>query len=39
MSLLVDAGIDPNDIEFKWAADAPSAAKIFLTDSSYDTRM
>jgi len=36
MSLLIDAGIDPNDIEFKWAADAPSAAKIFVTDDSYD---
>lgn len=36
MSLLVDAGIDPNDIDFKWAADAPSAAKIFLADSSFD---
>jgi len=36
MSLLIDAGIDPNDIDFKWAADAPSAAKIFLQDSSYD---
>src|SRR5215470_3648314 len=36
MSLLIDAGIDPNDIDFKWSADAPAAAKIFLTDSSYD---
>jgi len=36
MSLLVDAGIDPGDIDFKWAADAPSAAKIFVQDSSYD---
>lgn len=36
MSLLIDAGIDPNDIDFKWAADAPSAAKIFVTDASYD---
>ncbi len=36
MSLLIDAGIDPGDIEFKWAADAPSAAKIFVTDPSYD---
>ncbi len=36
MSLLIDAGIDPNDIDFKWAADAPSAAKIFLQDSSFD---
>lgn len=36
MSLLIDAGIDPNDLEFKWAADAPSAAKIFLQDNSFD---
>lgn len=36
MSLLIDAGIDPGDIDFKWAADAPSAAKIFVTDPSYD---
>src|SRR5215468_2816421 len=36
MSLLIDAGIDPGDVEFKWAADAPSAAKIFLQDSSFD---
>src|SRR3974390_675151 len=36
MSLLVDAGIDPGDIDFKWAADAPSAAKIFVQDPSFD---
>ncbi|HLH56664.1 MAG TPA: ABC transporter substrate-binding protein, partial [Verrucomicrobiae bacterium] len=36
LSLLIDAGIDPNDIDFKWAADAPSAAKIFVQDSSFD---
>ena len=36
MSLLIDAGIDPGDIDFKWAADAPSAAKIFVQDNSYD---
>jgi ABC-type nitrate/sulfonate/bicarbonate transport system substrate-binding protein/outer membrane protein OmpA-like peptidoglycan-associated protein len=36
MSLLIDAGIDPNDVDFKWAADAPSAAKIFLQDNSFD---
>jgi len=36
MSLLIDAGIDPGDIDFKWAADAPSAAKIFVQDSTYD---
>jgi NitT/TauT family transport system substrate-binding protein len=36
MSLLIDAGIDPGDVDFKWAADAPSAAKIFVQDTSYD---
>src|SRR5260370_24129451 len=36
MSLLIDAGIDPGDLEFKWAADAPSAAKIFIQDNSFD---
>src|SRR5437870_343942 len=36
MSLLIDAGIDPGDLEFKWAADAPSAAKIFIQDDSFD---
>jgi len=36
MSLLIDAGIDPGDIDFKWAADAPSAAKIFVQDTSFD---
>jgi outer membrane protein OmpA-like peptidoglycan-associated protein len=36
MSLLIDAGIDPGEVDFKWAADAPSAAKIFVTDPSYD---
>ncbi len=36
MSLLIDAGIDPGDIDFKWAADAPSAAKIFVQDGSFD---
>ncbi len=36
MSLLIDAGIDPSDVDFKWSADAPSAAKIFLTDPSFD---
>ncbi|PWU08194.1 MAG: hypothetical protein C5B50_30040 [Verrucomicrobia bacterium] len=36
MSLLVDAGIDPGEIDFKWSADAPAAAKIFVQDSSYD---
>jgi len=36
MSLLIDAGIDPGDVDFKWAADAPSAAKIFVQDKSFD---
>ena len=36
MSLLIDAGIDPGDVDFKWAADAPSAAKIFVQDPTYD---
>jgi NitT/TauT family transport system substrate-binding protein len=36
MSMLIDAGIDPGDVDFKWASDAPSAAKIFVVDPSYD---
>jgi NitT/TauT family transport system substrate-binding protein len=36
MSLLIDAGIDPGDIDFKWSSDAPSAAKIFVQDPTYD---
>src|SRR5258707_5640938 len=36
MSLLIDAGIDPGDVDFKWAADAPSAAKIFVQDGTFD---
>lgn len=36
MSLLIDAGIDPAQIDFKWAGDAPSAAKIFVQDKSFD---
>ena len=36
MSLLIDAGIDPGDVVFKWSADAPSAAKIFVQDTSFD---
>ena len=36
MSLLIDAGIDPGDVDFKWAGDAPSAAKIFVSDPTYD---
>ena len=36
MSLLIDAGIDPAQVDFKWAADAPAAAKIFVQDQSFD---
>lgn len=36
MSLLIDAGIDPGDIDFRWSADAPAAAKIFVQDPSFD---
>ncbi|MDH7502386.1 MAG: phosphate ABC transporter substrate-binding/OmpA family protein [Verrucomicrobiota bacterium] len=36
MSLLIDAGIDPAEVDFKWAADAPAAAKIFVQDKTFD---
>ena len=36
MTLLIDAGIDPAQVDFKWAADAPAAAKIFVQDQSFD---
>jgi len=36
MSLLIDAGIDPAQVDFKWAGDAPAAAKIFVQDQTYD---
>lgn len=36
MSLLIDAGIDPAQVDFKWAADAPAAAKIFVQDNTFD---
>jgi len=36
MTLLIDAGIDPAQVDFKWAADAPAAAKIFVQDKSFD---
>ncbi len=36
MSLLIDAGIDPAQVDFKWAGDAPAAAKIFVQDLSFD---
>ena len=36
MSLLIDAGIDPAEVDFKWSSDAPGAAKIFVQDKSFD---
>lgn len=36
MSVLLDANIDPASVDFKWASDAPSAAKIFVQDKSFD---
>jgi NitT/TauT family transport system substrate-binding protein len=36
MSVLIDANIDPAEVDFVWAADAPSAAKIFVQDKSFD---
>lgn len=36
MSLLEDANIDPSEINFRWAADAPSAAKLFVQDKTFD---
>src|SRR5438128_451522 len=36
MSLLIDAGIDPAEVDFKWAGDAPAAAKIFVQDQSFE---
>ncbi|MDQ1300167.1 MAG: NitT/TauT family transport system substrate-binding protein [Chloroflexota bacterium] len=36
MSLLIDAGIDPAEVDFRWAGDAPAAAKIFVQDNSFD---
>jgi outer membrane protein OmpA-like peptidoglycan-associated protein/ABC-type nitrate/sulfonate/bicarbonate transport system substrate-binding protein len=36
MSLLLDAGIDPAEVDFRWTADAPSAAKIFVQDKTFD---
>ena len=36
MSMLVDAGVNPADIDWVWSSDAPSAAKIFVTDDSFD---
>jgi NitT/TauT family transport system substrate-binding protein len=36
MSLLLDAGIDPAEVDFRWAGDAPAAAKIFVQDKTFD---
>jgi NitT/TauT family transport system substrate-binding protein len=36
MSLLIDAGIDPAEVDFRWAGDAPAAAKIFVQDKTFD---
>lgn len=36
MSLLLDAKIDPDDVDFVWASDAPAAAKIFVQDKKAD---
>lgn len=36
MTLLLEAGIDPANVDFRWAADAPAAAKIFVQDKSFD---
>jgi len=36
MSLLLDARIDPDDIDFKWASDTPAAAKLYVQDKTLD---
>src|SRR5947208_3270451 len=36
MWLVMDAGIDPAQVDFKWAGDAPAAAKIFVQDQSFE---
>jgi ABC-type nitrate/sulfonate/bicarbonate transport system substrate-binding protein/outer membrane protein OmpA-like peptidoglycan-associated protein len=36
MSLLIDAGINPAEVDFRWAGDAPAAAKIFVLDNTFD---
>jgi NitT/TauT family transport system substrate-binding protein len=36
MSLLIDAGIDPAEVDFRWTSDAAGAAKIFVQDRSFD---
>lgn len=35
-AMLIEAGVQPSSVEFCWAADAPSAAKIFVQDKSVD---
>ena len=35
-SLLIDANINPSEVDFRWADSAPSAAKIFVQDKSFD---
>jgi ABC-type nitrate/sulfonate/bicarbonate transport system substrate-binding protein len=36
MVMLLQANIDPAEIDFRWTADAPSAAKLFVQDTSFD---
>lgn len=36
MSMLIQAGIDPAEVDFRWTSDAPSAAKLFVQDESFD---
>lgn len=36
MAMLVQANIDPSEIDFRWTADAPSAAKLFVQDETFD---
>jgi len=36
MSMLLDAKVDPDDVDFVWASDAPAAAKIFIQDKTAD---
>lgn len=36
MVLILDANINPAEIDFRWTADAPSAAKLFVQDNSFD---
>lgn len=36
MAMLIQANIDPSEIDFRWTADAPSAAKLFVQDETFD---